>query len=188
MVMPGFDKVENERRAVRAFDRLTVEAHTGPRILWGQADGHDSLKPVVLYLLDDLRNQRLPIAHRDVHGQADLGSEQLALASGDFVHRRVTNEGVTVPHLFYDLGRDRATSSHVAKKLGNVIERIGCAVSEEEHGGLVGFPISHSFSLLYLYGEGKTPSRQSAARRPYFSCTNLQSCFTVSTGVSGRIP
>jgi hypothetical protein len=40
--------------------------------------------------------------------------------------------------LFYNLWWDRAAPSHVAKKFGNVIERIGCAVSKQENGGLVG--------------------------------------------------
>ena len=52
--------------------------------------------PVSRDLFHDVRNERLPVAHCDVHRRTQFVGEQLALARRDFVHRGMADERIAM--------------------------------------------------------------------------------------------
>src|SRR5579862_6359100 len=105
--------------------------------------------------------------------------------------------------LFDNLRRDGTSSSDVAHEFWNVVDRVGRAVGEQEDRGASWERVQHleidfvsararrrRYFVAALHPlriqryRGEQPTLHSAE----YSCTNLHSFLTLSTGVSGRMP
>ena len=170
--MPGFNEPNGHARGHLGKQHPLILTHTGGRVLRGKANRQHMLNSGTRHLAHGLSHKGLPVPHAHIDRHAQLLLYFLGLGHGDFRQRRLPNQRIPVPHFFQHRFGKRPSPGDVPYKFGNVIERFGAAVSEKQHRGLLVFhwraPATAYFALNSL--------------------TNPTRAFTLSTGVSGRIP
>jgi hypothetical protein len=108
-------------------------------VLRRETDGHGRGNAILTHLAHHVCDVRLPIAHADIDRQAKCAGEQVPLLQGELSQRARANKTVTVTNFFHHRCRHGTPTGDIAQVLGNLIERLGCSVSEQQNGAPFGF-------------------------------------------------
>src|SRR5271166_793631 len=111
----------------------------------------------------------MPVPHPHVHWHAQFASHALRLQTRDPGQGRASNQRIAMLHLAYHRLSHRPPARDVLQELGNVVDPLGAAVRDQQNGRF-----THHFLA--------------AVADELNSCTKSARLFTLSTGVSGKMP
>ena len=117
---------------------LTILLAAGIRMVW-RSDEPDGVPHAVrMHLPERLRQQRMPVAHADIHGQRPSGvrkpvPQSLRLAACQLGNWRDAVEELVMVRDFFDaLGRDPPPAQHVGEERTNVVASLGAAEGHDQ--------------------------------------------------------
>ncbi len=128
-------------------DGAAIESHAGAGILWRKTDSDRRGNAILSHLAHHVGDVRLPVAHADIDREAERLGKQASLLQGELGQRARSNQTVTVTNLFDHRFGHGASAGDIAQVLGNLIERLGRSVGEQQNRLALRCDIRHGNDL-----------------------------------------
>ena len=133
VIRPCISEIHCEFAAGLGQHRAAIEADAGAGILWSEADGGSGGDAVVDHLLHCRGDIRLPVAHADVDRYSGVLRQQTRLRTRDLRQRAFANQAIAMGYLVDGCLWQCAATGHVAEILGYFVERVRCAVRQQQN-------------------------------------------------------